>query len=154
MDFCRWARRSLTGRIFDAFERPDPERAFWHGHSYTGNPIACAAALASLEIFRTEPVFERIAAIAECMLNGCPAAAHDGVGDMRTIGTVAAIELRADDSGYLSSLRPKLYNFFLNRNILLRPLGNVIYILPPYCIEAAELHRVYDTIEEAVSSLS
>ena len=53
----------LTHRIFETFESPDPARAFWHGHSYTGNPLACAAALASLEIFRTEPVFERIGAI-------------------------------------------------------------------------------------------
>jgi len=67
---------------------------------------------------------------------------------------VAALELRADDSGYLSSLRPKLYDFFLNRNILLRPLGNVIYVLPPYCTPVEELHRVYDAIEEAIRTLA
>jgi adenosylmethionine-8-amino-7-oxononanoate aminotransferase len=145
----------VTGRVFEAFEGPEAERAFWHGHSYTGNPIACAAAVASLEIFRTEPVFERIAGIAAIHAERLPAMRrHDVVGDVRTIGTMAAIELRAADAGYLSEMRPKLYKFFLDRNILLRPLGNVIYILPPYCIEAAELHRVYDTIEEAVSSLS
>ena len=141
----------LTGRIFDAFSGGDPARAFWHGHSYTGNPLACAAALASLEIFRTEPVFQRIAAIAEVHAERLPRLrAFEKVGDTRSIGTVAAIELRADDSGYLSSLRPKLYNFFLTRNILLRPLGNVIYVLPPYCTPVDELHRVYDVVEEAI----
>jgi adenosylmethionine-8-amino-7-oxononanoate aminotransferase len=75
------------------------------------------------------------------------------VGDTRQIGSVAAIELRADDAGYLSALRPKLYRFFLERGVLLRPLGNVIYVLPPYCISSADLHHVYDVIEEAVRSV-
>lgn len=145
----------LTGRVFEAFNSADPAQAFWHGHSYTGNPLACAAALASLEIFRTEPVFERIAAIAKVHAERLPRLAQvESVGDIRSIGTVAAVELRADDSGYLSALRPKLYDFFLSRNILLRPLGNVIYVLPPYCTPAEELHRVYDAIEEAIRTLA
>ncbi len=141
-----------TRRIYDSFSGPEPERAFWHGHSYTGNPIACAAAVANLEIFRTEPVFERIAGIAAIHAERLPAIGkHSAVGDVRNIGTVAAIELRADDAGYMSSLRPKLYRFFLERKILLRPLGNVIYILPPYCIDPTALHHIYDAIEEAIN---
>jgi adenosylmethionine-8-amino-7-oxononanoate aminotransferase len=144
-----------TDRIFQAFEADDPSRTFWHGHSYSGNPIACAAAVANLEIFRTEPVFERIAGIAAIHQERLPAFLRDSaVGDVRTIGTMAAIELRANDAGYLSELRPKLYEYFLKRDFLLRPLGNVIYILPPYCIEANDLHRVYDLIEEAIGSVS
>jgi len=140
-----------TGEIYDSFSGPEPERAFWHGHSYTGNPIACAAAVANLEVFRTEPVFERIAGIAAIHEERMPEIARNpAVGDVRTIGSVAAIELRADDAGYLSALRPKLYRFFLDKNILLRPLGNVIYVLPPYCIEPTDLHRIYDTIEERI----
>lgn len=145
----------VTGRVFDAFEGPEAERAFWHGHSYTGNPIACAAAVANLEIFRTEPVMERIAGIAAVHAERLPVLLrHERVGDARTIGTMAAVELCAADAGYLSDLRPKLYKFFLDRGILLRPLGNVIYILPPYCIEAADLHRVYDVIEEAIQQVA
>ena len=145
----------LTHRIFETFESPDPARAFWHGHSYTGNPLACAAALASLEIFRTEPVFERIGAISKVHAERLALLANNPrVGDTRHIGTMGAIELRADDAGYLSSLRPRLYKFFLDQNILLRPLGNVIYVLPPYCTPPAELHRVYDAIEEAVRALA
>jgi adenosylmethionine-8-amino-7-oxononanoate aminotransferase len=145
----------VTGRIFDAFDGPDAGHTFWHGHSYTGNPIACAAAVASMEIFRTEPVMERIAGIAAIHAERLPAfSRHEKVGDVRGIGTMAAIELRAVDAGYLSELRPKLYKFFLDRGILLRPLGNVIYILAPYCIDAADLHHIYDVIEEAVRQVA
>jgi adenosylmethionine---8-amino-7-oxononanoate aminotransferase len=145
----------LTEKIFEAFGGEDPARTFWHGHSYTGNPIACAAAVANLEIFQTEPVFERIAGIAAIHAERLPKfSENSAVGDVRTIGTIAAIELRASDAGYLSELRPKLYECFLKRDILLRPLGNVIYILPPYCIEAKDLHRVYDVIEDAIAAVA
>ena len=145
----------VTDKVFDAFGGDDPARTFWHGHSYTGNPIACAAAVANLGIFRTEPVFERIAGIAAIHAERLPAFSQiAAVGNVRTIGTMAAIELRAGDAGYLSALRPKLYDYFLKRDILLRPLGNVIYVLPPYCIEAEDLHRVYDVIEEAIDAVA
>jgi len=144
-----------TSRIHEAFGGPGPERTFWHGHSYTGNPLACAAAVASLEIFCTEPVFERIVGIAAIHAERLPRLAmFAAVGDTRQIGSVAAIELRADDAGYLSALRPKLYRFFLERGVLLRPLGNVIYVLPPYCIERGDLHRIYDVIEEAIQTIA
>jgi adenosylmethionine-8-amino-7-oxononanoate aminotransferase len=145
----------VTQEIFEAFGGEDPARTFWHGHSYTGNPIACAAAVANLEIFRTEPVFERISGIAAIHAERLPAFSRNvAVGDVRTIGTMAAIELRAGDAGYLSELRPRLYEYFLKRDILLRPLGNVIYILPPYCIEVDDIHRVYDVIEEAIGAVA
>nr|HEV7954649.1 adenosylmethionine--8-amino-7-oxononanoate transaminase [Candidatus Acidoferrales bacterium] len=145
----------VTGEIFETFGGDDPAHTFWHGHSYTGNPIACAAAEANLEIFRTEMVFERIAGIAAIHAERLPRlSGNPAVGDTRTIGTIAAIELRAGDPGYLSELRPKLYEYFLKRDILLRPLGNVIYILPPYCIEARDLHRVYDVIEDAIGAVA
>ncbi len=144
-----------TSRIHEAFIGADPARTFWHGHSYTGNPLACAAGVASLEIFRTEPVFERIAAIAAIHGERLPRLAKlGGVGDTRQIGSVAVIELRADDAGYLSALRPKLYQYFLERGVLLRPLGNVIYVLPPYSIERGDLHHIYDTVDDAIRSLA
>ncbi len=70
---------------------------------------------------------------------------------MRWIGSVGAIELEVPDAGYLSALRPKLYDFYLSRGVLLRPLGNVVYVLPPYIITPKELHSVYDVIEESLS---
>ena len=141
-------------RVAAAFRSENRLHTFYHGHSYTGNALACAAATASLQIFDDEPVFDRIAGIAR--LHGERLAElkkYAVVGDTRQIGTIGAIELRADDAGYLSAMRPKLYAFFLERGVLLRPLGNVVYVLPPYVISPEELHRVWDVIEEAVMTL-
>jgi adenosylmethionine-8-amino-7-oxononanoate aminotransferase len=77
-------------------------------------------------------------------------AKHPAVADARTIGTVMALELKADDPGYFSELRPALYDFYLNKGVLLRPLGNVVYILPPYVITVEQLHYVYDVIAESL----
>jgi adenosylmethionine-8-amino-7-oxononanoate aminotransferase len=143
-----------TDRVEGAFRSEDRLHTFYHGHSYTGNALACAAANASLQIFEDEPVFDRIATIAR--INAERLAQLRGlhqVGETRQIGTIGAIELRAEDAGYLSSMRPKLYQFFLERGVLLRPLGNVVYVLPPYVISPDELHRVYDVIQEAIQTL-
>jgi adenosylmethionine-8-amino-7-oxononanoate aminotransferase len=143
-----------TDRVHDAFTGGDRARTFFHGHSYTANPIACAAANASLRIFESEPVFERIAAIENVHAARLPAlGAHPSVTDVRHIGTVAAIELNVPDAGYLSSLRPRLYEYFLSRGVLLRPLGNVVYILPPYVITPSQLNFVYDVIQDSLALL-
>jgi adenosylmethionine-8-amino-7-oxononanoate aminotransferase len=150
--FLPLAATFATDSVHDAFLGGDRARAFFHGHSYTANPIACAAANASLQIFDSEPVFERIAAIEKIHAKRLPAfATHPGVADVRHIGTVAAIELKVPDAGYLSSLRPRLYEFFLRRGVLLRPLGNVVYILPPYIITPDQLHFVYDVIQDSLA---
>jgi adenosylmethionine-8-amino-7-oxononanoate aminotransferase len=143
-----------TDRVENAFRSEDRKHTFYHGHSYTGNALACAAANASLQIFDDEPVFDRIAMIARIHAERLEQfrSLHQ-VGETRQIGTIGAIELRAEDAGYLSAMRPKLYQFFLERGVLLRPLGNVVYVLPPYVISADELHLVYDVIEEAIQTL-
>ena len=131
-----------------------PGRSFFHGHSYTGNPLACAAAVANLEIFESEDVFGRIDAIAiQHLQRLARLALHPRVDETRQIGTMAAIELKAEDKGYFSSLKPRLYKFFLERNVLLRPLGNVIYVLPPYSITGEELAYVYEVIEKALETI-
>jgi adenosylmethionine---8-amino-7-oxononanoate aminotransferase len=153
--FLPLAATFATDRVHDAFLGGDRARAFFHGHSYTANPIACAAANASLQIFESEPVFDRIAAIEKVHAARLPAfAEHPAVTDIRHIGTVAAIELKVPDAGYLSSLRPRLYEFFLNRGVLLRPLGNVVYILPPYVITPDQLNFVYDVIRDSLELVS
>jgi len=140
-----------TDEIHRAFVSPDRSRTFFHGHSFTGNPLAAAAAVASLGIFRDEPVFERIEGIARIHRERLAAiASHPAVRDVRSIGSVAAIELRASDAGYLSLLKPRLYQFFLDAGVLLRPLGNILYVLPPYVISSQELHRIYDRISDAL----
>jgi adenosylmethionine-8-amino-7-oxononanoate aminotransferase len=143
-----------THRVESAFRSENRMHTFYHGHSYTGNALACAAANANLQIFEDEPVFDRIAMITR--VNGERLEQLRGmhqVGETRQIGTMGAIELVAEDAGYLSGLRPKLYGFFLEHGVLLRPLGNVVYVLPPYVIEPEELHRVYDVIVEAIETL-
>jgi len=143
-----------TDQVEAAFRSENRMHTFYHGHSYTGNALACAAANANLQIFNDEPVFDRIATIARIhaerleQLRGM----HQ-VGDARQVGTMGAIELVTGDAGYLSVLRPKLYGFFLDHGVLLRPLGNVVYVLPPYVIDPEELHRVWDVVVEAVQTL-
>ncbi|HXA77160.1 MAG TPA: adenosylmethionine--8-amino-7-oxononanoate transaminase [Candidatus Acidoferrales bacterium] len=140
-----------TSAIHEAFVGADRRRTFYHGHSYTGNPIAAAAGAASLRIFETEPVFDRIRTIARIHCERLQAVRnHRAVAEVRSIGTMAAVELRADDAGYFSKLRPKLYKFFLDSGVLLRPLGNVVYVLPPYSISPEELHYVHDRIAESL----
>jgi adenosylmethionine-8-amino-7-oxononanoate aminotransferase len=140
-----------TDQIHAAFVSTDRMRTLYHGHSYTGNPIAATAGIASLRIFESEPVFERIGAISR--IHDARLAAikdHPAVAEVRSIGTMAAVELRAGDAGYFSNLRPKLYKFFLDSGVLLRPLGNVIYVLPPYAITPDELHFIHDRITESL----
>jgi adenosylmethionine-8-amino-7-oxononanoate aminotransferase len=153
--FLPLAATITTDRVHEAFSGTERSRAFFHGHSYTANPIACAAANATLRIFDNEPVFDRIAAIEKVHVARLPAfAAHPCVADARHIGTVAAIELKVPDAGYLSSLRPRLYKFYLDRGVLLRPLGNVVYILPPYVITTEQLNNAYYVIQESLSLVS
>lgn len=140
-----------TARVHDPFVSSDRSRTFYHGHSYTGNPIAAAAGVASLGIFEREPVFERINRIAAIHSERLATIGnHPAVGEVRSIGTMAAIELKADDAGYTSKMRTKLYQFFLDAGLLLRPLGNIVYVLPPYVISQQEMHYVHDKIAEAL----
>jgi len=133
--------------VHEAFVSQDRRKTFFHGHSYSGNPLACAAAIGNLKIFASEPVFERIGGIERIHVQRLAHLRdHPAVADARMIGTVAALELHADDPGYLSELRPVLYDFYMSKGVLLRPLGNVIYILPPYVITPEELNFVYDVV--------
>ncbi len=138
--------------IFQAFYSEDRKKTFFHGHSYSGNPIACAAALASFKVFEEEKQMNTIARISQYhkKVFAPRLQEHPKVANLRTCGTIAAIELQVKDGGYLSTVGPKLSQFYLQNGVLLRPLGNVVYILPPYCITDKELDRVYDVIEESL----
>lgn len=138
-----------NAEIFDAHRSKDRARMFFHSSSYTANPIACSAAIANLDIWRDEPVLDRIDTLSrlqEDSLNSLP----DNARNRRSLGTIAAFELGSDQDGYLSDLGPALRAFFLERNLLLRPLGNTIYVMPPYCIDAEQLSAVYEAIHEAI----
>jgi len=137
--------------IYNAHLSHDRARMFFHSSSYTANPIGCAAALANLDIWRDEPVLERIAMLAErqqARLDGLPPIARNA----RRAGTIAAFEFGPDDASYMSDLGPRLLTFFRERDLLLRPLGNTIYVMPPYCIDEDDLDRIYDAIAEAAAA--
>jgi adenosylmethionine-8-amino-7-oxononanoate aminotransferase len=141
-----------SDEIYDAFYSEDRAKTFFHSSSYTGNAIACAAALANLEIWEQEPVMTRIAGIAEFHARMLAEfSQRPEVAAVRQCGTIAALELRVTEPGYLAGLGPRLSAFYLENNVLLRPLGNVVYVLPPYCTGSSELTRIYETIDESLA---
>ena len=141
-----------TESIYDAFLSEDRSKAFFHGHSFTANPLACAVALASLDLFRETGTLERVAALEQQLragmetLRGLP-----GVGDVRILGGVGIVELASDSGGYLHGAGPRLAESFLQRGVLLRPLGNVLYFMPPYVITEAEVAWVLEQIREVLA---
>jgi adenosylmethionine---8-amino-7-oxononanoate aminotransferase len=138
--------------IFEAHYAPERARMFFHSSSYTANPIACAAAAANLDVWETEPVRERVEALAASQAEQLHQfEALGGFENVRHLGTIGALDLRVGDPGYLAGIATKLYNFFQDRGVLLRPLGNSIYVMPPYCTSPGELAVVYDAIREAAA---
>jgi adenosylmethionine-8-amino-7-oxononanoate aminotransferase len=139
-----------TPEIFQAHYSQDRSRTFFHSSSFTASPIACAAARANLEIWRDEPVLERVAVLGALQEERLARfRTNPRFINLRCLGTIAALDLKVADPGYLSGIGPRLTGFFLERGVLLRPLGNTIYVMPPYGITAAELDLVYDAIAAA-----
>jgi len=134
--------------VFAAHCSLDRSRTFFHSSSFTANPIACAAANANLDIWKNAPPpVARLAAMQQEQLAGLRKDSRFSA--LRHIGTVAALDLKTADPGYLSGLGPELGRFFLEKGLLLRPLGNTIYVMPPYCVTASELELVYGAIGQA-----
>ena len=149
--FLPMAATLCTEAVYEAFLSSDRARTLFHGHSFTGNALGCAAALASLEVFATEPVRERIAAIAAHHARRLERLrTHPRVAAIRQAGTVAILEVAAETHGYLDAMGPRLRKFYMDRGVLLRPLGPVVYVLPPYCIRPSELDEVWDMIEQSL----
>ncbi|MBL4653383.1 MAG: adenosylmethionine--8-amino-7-oxononanoate transaminase [Flavobacteriales bacterium] len=145
---------AATSQIYEAFISDDKLKTFFHGHSFTANAVACSAACASLDLFDEQQTWDNIARIeirfakfAEEMKTTALFA------DVRHIGTVIAFELKTEgESSYFNNKREDIYNHFFEKKIILRPLGNVIYFLPPYCIEQEDLERVLKEIKEYLLS--
>jgi adenosylmethionine-8-amino-7-oxononanoate aminotransferase len=141
-------------RFFDAHLSDDRARTFFHSSSYTANPLACAAACANLDIWRREPVADRVAALtANHAERLAPFRSDARFDNVRQLGTIAALDLRVGDAGYLAEAGLRLYERFLERNVLLRPLGNTIYVMPPYCTAAEDLDLIYDAIRGAADAV-
>ncbi len=146
-----------TEEIFEAFRSDDRSRAFLHGHSFTANPVSCAAALASWELLAGETCAASRRAIAEATARGVARLAkHPRAENARSLGTIGAVDVRPKEgsaAGYFSALAPRIHALALDRGILLRPLGNVIYTVPPYSTTAAEIERIYAAISEILDDL-
>ena len=136
--------------LYEAFRGAGFDRAFAHGHSFTANPLGCAAALASLDLLEAPACAARRARIEarhRDWLAGL--AGHPRLVRPRGWGTIAAVDLAGSEAGYSAAIAPRLKRAFLERGLLIRPLGPVLYLLPPYCIEDEQLKRGYRAIEEA-----
>lgn len=145
-----------TDAVFDAFQDQRLDRAFLHGHSFTANPLGCAAALASLDLLldpdctaaRARIETHHRTRLAERLSE------HPMVRRFRVTGTIAAFDVDAGDAGYTSAVAPALRESFARDGLLIRPLGNSVYLLPPYCITNEQLDRAGDGLERALSALA
>ncbi len=138
---------AATEAVYEAFLSDDRNKTFFHGHSYTANPLACAVGLASLDVFDDEPVLQNVARIEAQLRHGLEPLRH--LGDVRVLGGVGVVELQGD--GYLDRSGPQLAAEFLKRDLLLRPLGNTVYFMPPYVITEQETDWALAQIRNVLS---
>ncbi len=146
---------SCSQFIYDAYISDDKMKTFFHGHSYTANPTACSAALASMDLFDNKVTFENIDRIIKhhnAFLQKIKF--HKSLIEVRQIGTIIAFEIKTNEqTHYLNSMAEQVSDFFIKKGIILRPLGNIIYVLPPYCISNEDLRYIYSAIEEFLNIL-
>lgn len=143
---------TFTQDIFDAFYDDDINKALFHGHTFTANPTGCAAALASLAILQTPEMQNNITRINQNhLVFQKHIKNHPKVTTTRVLGVIFALEIKtASSASYYGTLRNKLYDFFIENGVILRPVGNIVYILPPYIITNEQLQKVYKVVEEAL----
>lgn len=146
---------SCTAEIYNAFLSDDRSKTFFHGHSYTANPVACAAALASFELLIGDECKQNIQRISNKHLSFIEKnKTNSFFKNLRSKGTILAMDtVTKEETSYFNSLRDRLYSFFLNSGVILRPLGNTVYVMPPYCISNDDLDYIYSVIEEVKTIL-
>jgi len=146
---------TCSQKIFEAYQSNDLMKTFFHGHSFTANPIACRAALASLELLQLPDCQTSIQKIAISHQNFAKKIQnHTRLKNVRTCGVILALEIDTEtETSYFNEARSSLYAYFLEKNILLRPLGNVIYVLPPYIITEKQLQSIYESISDLLDNL-
>ncbi len=143
---------TFTQEIFEAFYDDDINKALFHGHTFTANPTGCAAALASLDLLQTPEMQANLVRVNKSHLAFQKhIEKHPKVTATRVLGTIFALEIKKqNEESYYGTMRTKLYNFFIENGIILRPVGNIVYILPPYIITDAQLQKVYEVVENAL----
>lgn len=141
--------------VFDAHYSTDRSRTFYHSSSYTANPIACAAGLANIRLWQSLPMQQTLDHLTAMQADRLARLAGDPrFENPRQCGTIAAIDLKVSDGGYLAEAGPRLRAHFMDRGVLLRPLGNTIYVLPPYCVTADDLDLVWGAIADAPGAIA
>jgi adenosylmethionine---8-amino-7-oxononanoate aminotransferase len=146
--------------VYAAFLSDDRTKTFFHGHSFTANPLACAVAIASLDLFRDSGALDRVRDLEGWLRQGlAPLAALPSVGEVRVIGGVGVVELVVDKAsksaaGYLDGVGPRLAAAFLDRGLLLRPLGNILYFMPPYVVTENETAWAIEQIREVLVAVT
>ena len=142
--------------IFDAHYSEDRSRTFYHSSSYTANPIACAVAAENIRMWQDEPVMDRIDSLVASHKGWMERLSQDDrVENLRQMGTIAAFDIKVQTGGgYLSDLAPRLYRYFQANGILLRPLGNTVYLMTPYCVTKEDLSHIYNTIDAALDEVN
>lgn len=141
---------SCTQKVFDAFLSEEVAKGFFHAHTFSAHPMGCAAALAGIELLNSEEVVERRSYIENAhRLFASQIKDHQKVKEVRNMGVILAIDLTIETDRY-GTLREKLYRFFMDNGVNLRPLGNTIYVLPPYVITNEQLEKVYNVIKSSL----
>lgn len=142
---------TATQKIYDAFLSNDVNKALFHGHTFMANPAGCAAALASLELTLSPETEQKIEHIYQKNLEFSLRLKDTGkVKNIGLLGVVLRFDLNVEDSDYYGDLRNNLYDFFIKNRVICRPLGNTLYIIPPYCITDTQLKRVHNVMKQAV----
>lgn len=146
---------TFTQEIFDGFYDDDVNKSLFHGHTFTANLTGCAASLASLELLQTKKTQDNIQRIHKKHLAfQQKIQTHSRVTTTRVLGVIFALDIKTEtEETYYGILRNKLYDFFIERGIILRPVGNIIYIIPPYIISDTQLNTVYEAIELALNTI-
>ena len=143
---------TFTQQIFDGFYDDDTNKALFHGHTFTANPTGCAAALASLRLLQSEVMQSNIQRIHQKhLVFQNKIQAHPKIKTTRVLGVIFALEIQTENQeSYYGTMRNKLYNFFIEKGVILRPVGNIVYVLPPYIMTDSQLDKVYQVVENAL----
>lgn len=146
---------SFTEEIFNGFYSDDVNKALFHGHTFTANPTGCAAAHAALDLLLQETTMQSIARITQShTVFMHKILQHPRVKTARVLGVIVALEIKRDIAeSYYGDFRNKLYRFFIDKGVILRPVGNIVYVLTPYIITQPQLNRIYEVIEQALAEV-
>jgi adenosylmethionine-8-amino-7-oxononanoate aminotransferase len=142
---------ACSEEIYSAYASDDVQKTFFHGHSFTANPLACSAALANLELFKSENTLAKVEHISEQNIAFAKQLRQlNGIKNVRTTGTILAFEVMNGKDEYVNNISQVVTKKSLEKGVYLRPLGNTVYIMPPYCITKEELQTIYSVIVDII----